>query len=365
MITVFAIFILIHGLIHLLGFAKAFHLAEVKELDMPVTPLFGILWLTAFLLHGTTAGLILLKFNIWWVTGLLAVVLSLFLIFNSWQYAKFGSLPNIIILIISILGWADHRFNKEVTYHAREMINKSVPRTEQIVTDSMLNHLPLLLQNYLRMAGVVGQPVIQNVRIRQQCRMKMTPEQTNWSTANALQYVSTDQSAFIWKVRMNMYPLVDITGRDMLLNGKGSMQIKILSLLPVVDANGEQIDEGSLQRYMCEAVWYPTAFLRPEFIWEAVDSLTISARYQLKDFGATATFFFEPNGRIKRMTALRYQGSGKEAIKREWVIDIEEYDTFNELLMPSKVSATWRGEGPDWRWLEMNIDQIEYNIGDI
>jgi hypothetical protein len=306
-----------------------------------------------------------MKFNIWWITGLIAVGLSLFLILNSWQYAKFGSLPNIIILIVSLLGWADYRFNKDVTFYAREIINNSLPQKGETVSDSMLHHLPLPMQNYLRMAGVVGQPFIQNARIRQECRIKMTPDQSDWSSANALQYVSVDQSSFIWKVRMNMYPLIDITGRDMLLNGKGSMQIKILSLLPVVNAEGNQIDEGTLQRYMCETVWYPTAFLRPEFNWEAIDSLTVSAQYHLNGLKAKATFYFDREGKIKRMSALRYQGSGKDAVKKEWIIDIDDYDTFNKIMIPSKVSATWKGEVADWRWLEMEVKEVEYNIGEI
>ena len=37
--------LIIHGLIHLLGFAKAFRFAELPQLTQPISPLVGVLWL--------------------------------------------------------------------------------------------------------------------------------------------------------------------------------------------------------------------------------------------------------------------------------------------------------------------------------
>jgi hypothetical protein len=49
MLTGFAALLAIHGLIHLLGFAKAFELAPLPQLREPIQPLMGVLWLAA---HG-------------------------------------------------------------------------------------------------------------------------------------------------------------------------------------------------------------------------------------------------------------------------------------------------------------------------
>jgi hypothetical protein len=40
--------LLLHGLIHLLGFSKAYQLAELKEFMKPVSRPAGILWLPAY-----------------------------------------------------------------------------------------------------------------------------------------------------------------------------------------------------------------------------------------------------------------------------------------------------------------------------
>jgi hypothetical protein len=47
MAVVFASFLALHGLIHLLGFAKAFGLARLPQLTQPIGPLLGLLWLMA------------------------------------------------------------------------------------------------------------------------------------------------------------------------------------------------------------------------------------------------------------------------------------------------------------------------------
>ena len=41
----FSAIIGLHGLIHLLGFVKAFDLGEIRELTQPVSRTMGILWL--------------------------------------------------------------------------------------------------------------------------------------------------------------------------------------------------------------------------------------------------------------------------------------------------------------------------------
>ena len=89
----------IHGLIHLMGFTKAFQLAEIDQLTLPISKSAGIFWLIGCLLMLTSGVALLLKLNWWWAFALLGVVTSQILIIMSWQDAKFGTIANIIILI--------------------------------------------------------------------------------------------------------------------------------------------------------------------------------------------------------------------------------------------------------------------------
>ena len=87
----------IHGLIHLMGFLKAFQLAEIEQLNLPISKVSGIFWLLACLLMLATACTYLLKIDGWWILGMIALVISQGLILLYWPDAKFGTIANIII----------------------------------------------------------------------------------------------------------------------------------------------------------------------------------------------------------------------------------------------------------------------------
>lgn len=101
----FLIVLTIHGLIHLLGFVKAFGLSSVKQLTQPISKTIGLFWLLAFSLLIITALLFALKNGYWPGILLVGVLTSQVLIIYSWKDAKFGTIANAIILIISIIGY--------------------------------------------------------------------------------------------------------------------------------------------------------------------------------------------------------------------------------------------------------------------
>ena len=98
---IIAVIILIHGLIHFMGFAKAFGYGNITQLGEVSKPM-GSLWLiTAFLFIAVTI-LLLLKKDAWIITGIIAAVLSQLLIISAWKDAKFGTIANLILLITAI-----------------------------------------------------------------------------------------------------------------------------------------------------------------------------------------------------------------------------------------------------------------------
>lgn len=103
--TAFALFIVIHGLIHLLGFLKAFELAKVEELKMPINKTTGMIWLLASFLFIAMAILYLGNSPYYIGVGVSGVTLSQTLIWKDWEETKFGTIPNIffgLFLFLSI-----------------------------------------------------------------------------------------------------------------------------------------------------------------------------------------------------------------------------------------------------------------------
>lgn len=100
---VLAIIIIIHGAIHLMGFAKGVLKTEIEQLNMSISKTSGYTWLLAALTLIAGGVLYLFNIDIWlWATAA-GVLLSAVLVFRYWRDAKFGMLANIIILALILI----------------------------------------------------------------------------------------------------------------------------------------------------------------------------------------------------------------------------------------------------------------------
>jgi hypothetical protein len=105
---IFFIIIIVHGLIHLMGFVKAFKLAPMDQLTQPISKPVGLLWLLTALLFLAAVFLFLRRPEFWWIIAAPAIIISQVLIILSWRDAKFGTIANLIILLNIIL-WNTNR----------------------------------------------------------------------------------------------------------------------------------------------------------------------------------------------------------------------------------------------------------------
>lgn len=99
---VFAAIVILHGLIHFMGPARAFGWAELPQLQLPIPRSIGLLWGIAGLALLATAALHLLGARSWWALALVAVILSQGVILASWSDAKVGTIPNLLILAVVV-----------------------------------------------------------------------------------------------------------------------------------------------------------------------------------------------------------------------------------------------------------------------
>jgi hypothetical protein len=94
-----------HGLLHVLGFLKAFRLARLDQMPHPISKVNGVFWLVAACLVITTGILFYFFVEGWWIVGLASVIVSEYVIITDWEDAGLGSTLNILILLISIIGF--------------------------------------------------------------------------------------------------------------------------------------------------------------------------------------------------------------------------------------------------------------------
>jgi hypothetical protein len=98
------VLIIVHGLLHVLGFVKAFKLARLDQMPHPISRVNGVFWLLAACLVLTTGILFYFFVSGWWMVGIASVIVSEYVIITDWEDAGLGSTLNILILLISIIG---------------------------------------------------------------------------------------------------------------------------------------------------------------------------------------------------------------------------------------------------------------------
>lgn len=352
----------IHGIIHLLGFLKAYGIVEFNGIGQFISKISGLFWLLTFLLFTVTIVLFIIRSNYWWALGFIAVIASQFLIFYYWSDTKFGTIANLIILLSTILGYSNYRFHSSIKKERIALINNSKTIQNSIVDTSNIKTLPPIVQKWLKNSGVIGKPVVSNVHLTQELKLKLKPEQDEWSHGTAEQYFTIYPPAFNWNLNSQMNPLMNIVGRDKFEQGNGEMLIKLLSIFPVADvANNDKINQATLQRYLAEIIWFPSASISNYIQWEELDENSARATMEINGTKGSGIFYFDEKGLFKRFIAMRFKDSNDiEPIK--WTVIASKTEERNGIKIPTKCEASWSLKSGQWTWLKLNIKDIRYNL---
>src|SRR3989339_1517407 len=160
----FLIIVVLHGLIHLFGFVKGFGFKEVEELTLPISKPLGIFWLTATVLFIIYGILHYANNKYAWFFGLFAVVISQILVVIFWKDAKFGTIPNLIVLIVSLVSLGSFLIKSEFINRVNNDFSANNTLSTEILTESDIANLPEAVKKYLHYTKSVGQPKVKNFR---------------------------------------------------------------------------------------------------------------------------------------------------------------------------------------------------------
>ena len=263
------------------------------------------------------------------------------------------------ILVISLC--AGHfSLKQRVVMELHDMF-KTIPGGEsKILSVADLAHLPEPVQRWLLNSNVVGREKIQSVRLKQKGFFRLGQEK-EWIPFTAEEYFVTENPAFLWSTKMRMAPMINVAGRDRYFHGHGHMLIKLLSLIPVANARGEEIDQATMQRYLNEIMWFPSAAVSEYITWEQVDANAAKATMSYGGATASAIFYFNESGALINMTAQRYRYVNGDYQLDEWHTPLSEYGEFDGVRVPIKGEGVWKLDSGDFSYIRLEIIEIEYN----
>lgn len=230
----------------------------------------------------------------------------------------------------------------------------------QPITAEMLDPLPAPVQRYLDFTGVIGQPWIETVRLQYSGLFRLGVDKA-WMPLNVTQYYTTNPPGFLWKARFKMAGLPLLVGNDVYKAGHSHMQGKLAGLITVVDGQGEEVDQGTMVRYLQEMTWFPTAYLGENITWQAVDDH--AADVTLTDSGkqVTGRMYFDDTGRMLSFSAERYgEFEGAYALKT-WTTPMTHYGKFGGLNLPAAGMGVWQLPSGDFPYIKVEVSTIAYN----
>jgi hypothetical protein len=353
------IFLLIHGLIHFMGFAKGYDLARLEQLKKPVSKGYGTVWLVVAVVFLLSLLVFVLQRDWWWIPVLLGIIGSQFLVIRFWQDAKFGTVANVIILFLTLVGFGQWSFSQMVRSERMDLWDRATAASEK-VNSGRISTLPPLVQRWLTYAGADEGDIAHAVCLQQEGRMR-TSATGRWMKLQAEEWFTTRPPGFIWTVRVCSNSLIQLRGRDSLVQSRGKMLIKLYSLIPVVRATGPEIDQGALVRYLSEIIWFPSAALLDYIRWETAGEGRVRAIIQSGGLTASGIFDINPRGQVVRFEAQRYYHRKEGATLETWVADIdpESYQTFGLYTIPTRASLTWKLKSGDFNWLHLTVTGVE------
>lgn len=360
---IFAFILVVHGLIHLMGFAKAFKLAEVPQLTGSFSKPAGMLWFVTALLFVSSVLFFFLKKDWWWMVAAPAVLLSQILIFTQWRDAKFGTLANVIALVGTVLAYGSWSFNTMVKSELAAFFPKEIV-AKTVLTKELLAPLPPVVQKWLERSGVVGKKLVAVAHLKQSGEMKTKPD-GNWIPFEAEQWNAIDSPGFIWTTQIQAAPGLALVGRDKYVDGRGNMLIKLLALFPIADAKGPETDQGAMLRNLAEVCWFPSAALSDYIQWEQLDSLTAKATMTNGGITAPGIFRFNAEGDMVSFEAKRYYDRKEGPTLEDWLVVNKDYRDFDGIRVPHKSEITWKLKDGDFTWLKLEIKEIDYNLSNL
>ncbi len=359
--------LLLHGLIHTLGMAKAWNLWAAPSLSgKAVFPLSGSLakvlgggWLLAALLFIVCAVLFFLRRGEWWAWAIAGSVLSQVLIVLYWPDAKAGTVANILILLVALAGAAEWRFARLAAGDVERLLTAAEEAGSPPVIRNIPETLPPAVRRWLLQSQIVGKPAIRTAHLQQRGALRTRPD-GKWMPFTAEQVFSIHPPAFVWRARIRAAPWLHIAGRDKYLDGRGNMLIRLLSAFTIADAAGEEIDQGSLLRFLGEIVWLPTAALSNDIRWEAVDENRARATLRWAGQEVAGLFTFNQAGQVTHFSARRYYEQKGEYSLQTWSIEVLDYANFDGIPVPQNCEVTWELDTGDFKWLKLAVTDVRY-----
>lgn len=361
--TIFIFITLIHGLIHFMGFSKAFGYGNITQLTKEISKQAGVLWFVTGLFFVSCIGVYILKKDSWVYFALIAVVMSQILILNNWQDAKFGTIANVIILLVLIIGFFQINFKNEYKNEVKIGLIESKNLQKSLLNESDIAYLPKSVQKYIRYTGCLNKPIVNNFSVNFSGKIR-DHKKSDWMKLTSEQYnfIKTPTRLFYLDATMKGMP---VAGFHCFKNGVAYMDIRLLSMFKVEYQSGNVMNTSETVTFfndMC--VMAPGSLIDKRIEWLEVQSNKVKASFSNNGITISAWLYFNEKSELVNFTSedrSALDENGK-TVKLKWSTPLRDYIDINGYRLASYAETIYSYPDGDFTYATFTLKDIGYNF---
>ncbi len=284
------------------------------------------------------------------------MILSQTLSFCSWSDARFGSIPNAIVLIVIILAGTACRFEQGYRSDVKTLLLKNEALSETMLTEKDLQHLPAPVQRYLSYVGVVNHPKVKNVHIV--FKGQMREKGKDWFPFRSEQYNGFEQYTRLFFMKAKMFGLT-VPGYHAYQNKSAAMRIKLFGLFPIVSIEGQELFKAetvTIFNDMC--LLAPATLIDSRISWEAIDDTSSRATFTNEGQSIQATLYFNATGQLVNFISDdRYAVSDMKRYR--FSTPVSEYKNYNGFNVMAFGETVWHYPDGEIMWLKFELQELK------
>lgn len=237
------------------------------------------------------------------------------------------------------------------------------PEPSAPVAESDLAHVPSTIQRYLRASGAVGHPRVLNMRARMHGRIRSGPAAA-WMPFVVEQYSFFREPARYFYMKASRW-LVPIHVYHRYAGTAASMQVRVFDRVPVTSASGPEMtmaETVTMFNDMC--VLAPATLIDPGIQWEPVDETRTLATFVNAGHTIRAELSFNDLGELVNFWSNDRRKSEADGSMRAvpWSTPMRDYRPFGHARLGSRGMAIWHQHDGPLAYVEIEVDEIAYNI---
>jgi hypothetical protein len=182
-----------------------------------------------------------------------------------------------------------------------------------------------------------------------------------WQPFTARQLISP--SGFVWAARVGRWPL-RIRGFDRYSRGTGELRWRLIGLVPVMTATGDDITRSSAGRLAAEQMLVPATALDDAVSWEPVDDRRATAHVDVDGTDHRVTIDVDDHGALQSVSQDRWgDPDGGEFAVHPFGATFADERTFDGCTIPTTLYAGWSfgtGSWPDGVFFRATIDDARF-----